>query len=96
VQTSRYAEIFGVPLAAIGLGGYLALLAAAGVRGDAARLAQAALALAAVIFSTYLVFVQLRLIGALCEWCIASDVLTTAIAAGALLRLRAHDRSLVP
>jgi uncharacterized membrane protein len=88
VQASRYSEIFGVPVAAIGLGGYLVLLAAAGVTGRAARLAQATLALAALIFSTYLLFVQLHLIGAVCEWCLAGDVLTTALAAGALLRLR--------
>lgn len=88
VQESRYAEIFGVPVAAVGLAGYLVLLAAAAAAGDLARGVQATVALAALIFSTYLLFVQLHVIGAVCQWCLVSDVLTTALAAAALLRLR--------
>jgi uncharacterized membrane protein len=89
VQTSRYAEIFGVPVAALGVVGYLTVLGAAIARGELARLTQATVALSALVFSAYLLFVQLHLIGAICQWCLVSDVLTTAIAAEALLRLRA-------
>ena len=94
VQNSPYSEIFGLPVAALGLIGYVVLLGAALARGDLARLIGAVVALAAFAFSAYLVAVQLVVIGALCDWCLASDAVTTALAALALLRLRPpEDRS---
>jgi uncharacterized membrane protein len=88
VQNSPYSEIFGLPVAALGLIGYVVLLGAALARGDLARLIGAVVALAAFAFSAYLVVVQVVVIGALCDWCLASDAVTTALAALALLRLR--------
>jgi uncharacterized membrane protein len=37
----------------------------------------------------YLLYVQLQIIGAICEWCVASDVVTAFLVALALLRLKA-------
>jgi uncharacterized membrane protein len=88
VQSSRYAEVFGVPVALVGLIGYLIVLGCAVAAGDLARLAQAMVTLSAFIFSAYLLFVQLHLVGAVCQWCLVSDVLTTALAVVALLRVR--------
>jgi uncharacterized membrane protein len=45
-------------------------------------------ALAAVGFGAYLLYVQLHVIGAVCSWCVASDALMTGIAAAALVRIR--------
>ncbi len=45
VQGSSYATLAGVPVAVIGLGGYLAILCSLLLRGEPARLATAALAL---------------------------------------------------
>ena len=50
-------------------------------RGEWARLSQATLALTALVFSAYLLYIQLAVIDAICQWCLATDVLTTAIAA---------------
>jgi uncharacterized membrane protein len=88
VQASRYSEVFGVPVAAVGLIGYLALGVTSWSTGELARTTQAGIALAAFAFSSYLVYVQLVLIDTVCEWCLVSDGLTTAAAALALLRLR--------
>jgi uncharacterized membrane protein len=88
VQSSEYAEVLGLPVAALGLAGFLALLVASLARGEWARLAQATLALAAFGFALYLLAVQLWVIDALCQWCVATDVLTTALATLALVRLR--------
>ncbi len=88
VQNSSYAEVLGVPVAALGLAGFLGLLVAALARGEWARLTQATLALSAFLFSAYLLSIQLIVIDAICQWCLATDVLTVAIAALALLRLR--------
>jgi uncharacterized membrane protein len=88
VQDSTYAIVLGIPVAALGLVGFLGLLATALARGDWARLSQATLALTAFFVSVYLLYIQLAVIGALCQWCLAADVLTTTIVALALLRLR--------
>jgi uncharacterized membrane protein len=90
VQSSRYAEIFGVPIAAFGLVTYVWLLLTSWLRSELARGGQAAIALAACAFSTYLVFVQLHLIGVVCELCLVSDGLIALAAALALLRLRSE------
>lgn len=87
VQSSRYAVVLGVPVAVLGLGGYLLILASAFARGELARVAGASIALAGFGFSTYLIYVQLALIGAVCQWCVASDVIMTLIAGLAVLRL---------
>jgi uncharacterized membrane protein len=88
VQSSSYAEVLGVPVAAFGLAGFLGLLVAALGRGEWARLAQATLALSAFLFAAYLLAIQVFVIDALCQWCLATDVLTTAIVTLALVRLR--------
>lgn len=88
VQHSKYAEVLGVPVAVLGLAGFAGLFAAALARGEWARLAQATLALAAFLFGAYLLYVQLVVLEAICQWCVASDAVTTAITALALLRLR--------
>jgi uncharacterized membrane protein len=91
VQSSRYAEVLGVPVAALGLVAFLGLFAAALAPGEWARLGHATLALSALLFSGYLLVIQFAAIGAVCQWCVAADVVTTAIAAFALLRWRLGD-----
>jgi uncharacterized membrane protein len=87
VQSSSYAELLGLPVAALGLAGFLVLLVAALARGEWAGLVNATVALAAFLFAAYLLAVQLVVIDAICQWCVATDVLTTALAALALVRL---------
>lgn len=92
VQDSRYADIFGVPVALLGLLAFVGILATT-VRGDmAARATAVSISLAGVAFAAYLLVVQLAVIGAVCEWCVASDVVTTLIAAVALLAARTDLR----
>lgn len=88
VQRSRYSEIFGLPVAAAGLAAYLGLLAMAFRQGELALAAGLAVAVAGVLFSAYLLYAQIVFIGAICEWCVASDAVISAIAAFSLLRLR--------
>ncbi|MEX2256888.1 MAG: vitamin K epoxide reductase family protein [Acidimicrobiia bacterium] len=88
VQSSAYAEVLGVPVVGLGLAGFLGLLVTALARGRWARSTQATIALCAFLFSAYLLYVQLVVIDAICQWCLATDVLTSALAALALMRLR--------
>jgi uncharacterized membrane protein len=86
VQESRYAELAGIPVAVIGLAGYLAILASLAVRRDGARLATAFLAFVGLAFSAYLTYVELFTLEAICQWCVASAVVMTLIAVLASIR----------
>ena len=89
VQESEYAEIAGVPVAVLGLGAYVVLLALVLWDAPAARVAAAAIALVGVLFSAYLLVVQLFVLDAVCVWCLVNDVLIApALAVLTALRLR--------
>jgi uncharacterized membrane protein len=94
VQSSQYSEIMGTPVALLGLACYVALLVTALLRSENARLLHTALALTAAVFSTYLLFVQVELSGAVCQWCLASDGIVSGLAILALLRMRVAQRVL--
>jgi uncharacterized membrane protein len=81
VQTSDYANVAGVPVALLGLFGYLGILAAALMRGRLARGAAVYLAYVGFGFSAYLTWAELAEIDAICQWCIVSAVLMTLLAA---------------
>ena len=87
VQSSPYAKLLGVPVAVLGLAGFALIGATALSAAPLARAAGAATALTAFVFGSYLLVVQLTVIGAVCDWCVASDAITTLLAAAALLRL---------
>jgi uncharacterized membrane protein len=75
VANSSYSHLFGVNVAVFGIGGYLMLIGAALVPGDAGRFAGLLLALAGFGFSAYLTYLELFVIDAICQWCVASAVL---------------------
>jgi uncharacterized membrane protein len=77
VQSSRYAEILGVPVAALGLGGYAGLLLSALLRGEGGALLGLFVTLVSVLFSAYLTYLELFVIYAICQWCVSSAALMT-------------------
>lgn len=87
VQSSEYSAVAGIPVAVLGLGGYLLLLATAASVRDLARGAGAVLALTAFAFSAYLLYLQLAVIGAVCDWCVVNDAIITALLPFAVVRL---------
>ena len=74
VQESEYAEIAGVPVAALGLVAYSIVLGLVAWDSPSARLAAATIALVGLLFSMYLLALQLFVIDALCVWCMVNDV----------------------
>jgi len=101
VQQSDYARVGGAPVALLGLGMYLGLLAMLALRRwrpavlpRQLEVWTVALALGGVIYSGYLTWLELAVIHAICAWCIASAVIVTAIFALSLpdLRPRADER----
>jgi uncharacterized membrane protein len=87
VQTSDYADLLGIPVAVLGLAGYIAILGSLFVRGDLGRIAGTVLALSGFGFSAYLTYRELFTIEAICQWCVASAVLMTALAVLTTVRL---------
>ena len=80
VQTSKYAELAGVPVAVLGLVAWAALIVTAAVRGVAAAFAGVLVALVSVMFAGYLLWAQLGPIGAICQWCVGNDVAVAVVA----------------
>jgi uncharacterized membrane protein len=89
VQTSDYAELAGVPVALLGVIGYASILASLALPGDGGRFAGALLALAGFGFSAWLTYVEVFEIDAICQWCVASAVIMTALAVLTSLRVAA-------
>jgi len=88
VQRSRYTELAGIPVAVLGIVLYLSLVATAAARGPIAAAGGALLALGGALFGGYLLIVQMVVIDAVCQWCVASDLLVAAVAVLAVLRLQ--------
>ena len=85
VQSSPYAKLFGVvPIAFMGIGGYLAILVAWFFQQFGrtplkrnASLALWALVTASVLFSSYLTFLEPFVLGATCTFCLTSAIVLT-------------------
>lgn len=87
VQSSRYAELGGIPVATLGLVGYAGILASLAVRGEPGLVAGALIALVGFGFSAYLTYLEVFKIHAICQWCVASAVLMTLLAVLTVIRL---------
>ena len=80
VQKSRYSEFVGIPVALIGLIGYIAILASLLASEDEkARFLTTVLSIGGFGFSAYLTYRELFTLEKICEWCVASALLMTVI-----------------
>jgi uncharacterized membrane protein len=80
VQTSIYSKLAGVPVALMGLIGYVAILASLlAPENESARFATLGFTLAGFGFSAYLTYRELFSIHAICEWCASSAVIMTIL-----------------
>ena len=78
VQSSRYATVLGVPVAVLGLVGYAGLLFSAVLRGELGVYLGFLFALVGTLFSAYLTYLEVFVIHAICEWCVASATIMVA------------------
>lgn len=80
VQTSIYSKLAGVPVALIGLLGYIAIVGSLIVpQGETTRLATMAFTVVGFGFSAYLTYRELFSIHAICEWCATSAGIMTIL-----------------
>ena len=87
VQQSDYAALAGVPVAVLGLGGYLAALAALACDGEGWRSAAALVSLAGLGFSGWLTYVEVAVLHAVCIWCVGSAICMALLAAVTIYRM---------
>jgi uncharacterized membrane protein len=83
VNSTKYADLIGVPVALLGALAYATMfvtIIAALVRKQEALLAGAwGIAAASFAFSMYLTYIELRVIDAICVYCVVSASLTTVL-----------------
>jgi uncharacterized membrane protein len=78
VQKSVYSELAGVPVALIGLIGYVVILGSLlAPEEERLRFVTAALTLGGFGFSAYLTYRELFTLHKICEWCVSSAVIMT-------------------
>jgi uncharacterized membrane protein len=80
VQTSEYSKLAGVPVALIGLIGYVAILASLlAPESESTRFATVAFTVVGFGFSAYLTYREVFTIKNLCDWCLSSAGIITLI-----------------
>ncbi len=86
VQNSDYAYLLGIPVAYLGFGTYLLLLAlwlvAQNSAEDLSILADQLIlgvAFSGTLFSAYLTYIELAVLNAICQWCVVSAILILSI-----------------
>src|ERR1700744_4075353 len=94
VQTSQYSKLAGVPVALMGLIGYILILGTLlAPEEERWRFATAALTLGGFGFSAYLTYREVFSLEEICEYCVSSAVLLTVMLALSLWRFLRGDES---
>ncbi len=93
VNSSSYSEIFGIPIAYLGLGAYLVILAllTLELRGpfwkENSPLALFGISLVGVIYSAYLTYIEIAVLQAICPYCVVSAIVMLSLFIIAIIRL---------
>jgi uncharacterized membrane protein len=87
VQKSSYSALAGVPVALLGLLGYLAILGSLSSDGERARTLTAVLAFSGFGLSVWLTWIEVGQLHAICIWCVGSALCMTALAGLSAARL---------
>jgi uncharacterized membrane protein len=80
VQASKWSKLAGIPVATLGLAGYIVILLSLFIRTELGRAMTFGVALVGFGFSMYLTYRELFSIHAICQWCVASAVIMTFLA----------------
>jgi uncharacterized membrane protein len=92
VQTSQWSKLGGIPVALLGLLGYIGIVGTLLARDrEETRLATLALTVVGFGFSAYLTYRELFSIHAICEWCASSAVIMTILLPLAITRYLVGD-----
>jgi uncharacterized membrane protein len=93
VNASRYSEVYGIPVATVGIAGYFAILLVHWYeRRDKffeknGPMLIFGLALAGFLFTVYLIYVEFAILQAFCPFCLTSQAAMTVIFIISIIRL---------
>ena len=93
VNNSRYAEIYGVPIAFLGLGAYIVILVLLLLEGrdkswgEYSPLIIFGMSLIGTLYSIYLTYVELAVIRAICPYCVVSAIMMVLLLVVSIFRL---------
>ncbi len=99
VQNSPYAILFGIPVSLLGMLGFTAYIALAliGLCSGAAAPGYLhgllVLSIVEVGFTSYMAYLQVAVIRAICSWCMLSAALTVALAALVMFHILGRAKS---
>lgn len=85
VQTSRYSEVFGIPIAIFGLIMFTLLILGIVLRdvrtemADTISTGMLVMLIAAVLYWAYLTYLELEVIHAVCQWCVMTSLVTVGL-----------------
>ncbi len=81
VQSSQYSRLAGIPVAWLGLFGYLGILGSVlFLKGELGRGVGFCIALIGCGYSLYLTYREVFTLKEICEWCVGSAILMTILA----------------
>jgi len=93
VNASRYSEIYGFPVASVGIAGYFAILLTHWYE-DRDKFFQQngpllvfGMALTGFIFTIYLIYIEFAILKALCPFCLVSQITMTILFLISIIRL---------
>jgi uncharacterized membrane protein len=87
VQSSIYSTVFGIPVAVLGLIGYVVILGSLlAPPRELSRVATLGATLFGVVFSGYLTYREVFTLQEICEWCVSSAVLMVLLFIGSIAR----------
>ncbi len=102
VAQSPYSRIFGIPVAALGLGFYAFCTAVTALLPSLSRKAAMWLLNALLLFciiavmaSIYLTYLELAVIHAVCQWCMASALISLLLLPASIVLRRIYHRSIL-
>jgi uncharacterized membrane protein len=85
VNSSRYSEIGGVPIALLGMGAYLIMIVLLFLEGrstfwsENSPLVVFGLSLVGVVYSAYLTYLEIAILRAVCPYCVLSAVILVVL-----------------
>jgi len=91
VQKSVYSKLAGVPVAVLGLAGYIGILFSLAIRNELGRIAGFGIALIGFLFSMYLTYRAIFTSKAICQWCVSSAVLMTILTILTAIRVLRYE-----
>lgn len=85
VQQSKYSEMFGIPIAIFGLIMFAALIAMVVIRelrpeyDDVVSTLILTMLVTALLYWAYLTYIELYVLYAVCQWCVATSIATVLL-----------------